>query len=160
MSDVHRFTSGFPEETGASTGDLRENDPQDAGFTAGEDRVFRSHFQRVNRLVDVDYAQVRRAYQLGYDAGSRDGAQSQSFEQIEKDLENGWLNVRVGGRQWASVRELARVGFDIAQQGRVPDAPPSGETPHDRPSYADPVADGIDPTSPESPEFAENGPQD
>jgi len=37
--------------------------------------------------------------------------------------------------------------------GRVRDMPPAGTTPlHSLPSYADPVADNIDPTSPTSPE--------
>lgn len=35
-------------------------------------------------------------------------------------------------------------------QGRIADAPPSGST--ERVSYSDPVADGIDPTAPDSPE--------
>lgn len=38
-------------------------------------------------------------------------------------------------------------------QGRVTAAPPAGTTPsHERPSFRDPVADNMDPTSPESPE--------
>ncbi len=121
------------------------------------DRLFRSHFERVNRLADVGYERVGPAYRLGFAAASNADSAA-TFEEVEKDLENGWLNVRVGGGEWASVRELARVGFDCAQQGRIPDAPPSGEAPRDRPSYADPLADGMDPTSPDSPERLENGP--
>ena len=37
--------------------------------------------------------------------------------------------------------------------GRVRDMPPAGTTPlHSLPSYADPVAENLDPTSPASPE--------
>ena len=53
------------EETGAGEGDLRENEPEDAGFTPEHDRLFRSHFQHANRLADLAYEHVRGAYQLG-----------------------------------------------------------------------------------------------
>jgi len=142
----------LPQETGASTGDLRANDPQSAGFTA-QDRLFRSHFQRVNTLADRSFDQVRGAYQLGYAAGaeSRGGHQ---FQELEKDIENGWLNVRTGAGDWASVRDLAREGFDLGRsQGRVLEMPPSGTTrSQSRPSFSDPVADDLDPTAPGSPE--------
>ena len=154
MADDREYDSStFVEETGVSTGDARLNDPGAAGFTDADDRVFRSHFQRVNRLADVGYARVRPAYRLGFEAAAGD---AESFEQVETQLSNGWLSVRVGGGEWASVRELARAAFDQARQGRV-SATPSGGAQTDLPSYSDPVADGIDPTSPESPERAENG---
>jgi hypothetical protein len=157
MADEREYDSStFVEETGASTGDARLNDPTAAGFTNADDRVFRSHFQRVNRLADVGYAAVRPAYRLGFEAATGDAG---SFEQIEKQLANGWLSVRVGGGDWVSVRELARAGFDHARQGRVSPTP-SGGTQAVLPSYSDPVAEGIDPTSPESPERVENGPPD
>ena len=155
MADDREYDSStFVEETGASTGDARLNDPAAAGFTDADDRVFRSHFQQVNRLADVGYARMRPAYRLGFEAAASDAG---SFEQIEKQLANGWLSVRVGGGDWASVRELARAGFDQARQGRV-SATPSGGAQTDLPSYSDPLADGVDPTSPDSPERTENGP--
>lgn len=90
-------------------------------------------------------------------AGDHDGPSSapagDSVEPVEKEVANGWLNIRGGNGDWASVRELSRVRTDRTQQGRIPDAaPPTEET--DRPSYADPVADGMDPTAPDSPESA------
>ncbi|MFI5230162.1 MAG: hypothetical protein ACHQWU_13900 [Gemmatimonadales bacterium] len=155
MADDREYDSStFVEATGASTGDARANDQGAAGFTDPDDRLFRSHFQRANRLADVGYAQARPAYRLGFDAAS---SATGSFEEIEKQLANGWLNVRVGGGDWASVREFVRAGFDRARQGRVA-AAPSGGAQHERPSYFDPLADGVDPTSPESPERSENGP--
>lgn len=145
-------SSSWIEESGASTGDARENDPRDAGYADEQDRVFRSHFQHVNRLADRSYEQVRPAYRLGFDA-AREGAAPREFDEIEKDLEGGWLNVRVAGGDWASVREFARAGFDSARQGRVGDTTAAGTTlSHDRPSFADPVPDNTDPTAPESPE--------
>lgn len=157
MADEREYDSStFVEETGASTGDARLNDPRAAGFTEADDRVFRSHFQQVNRLADVGYAHMRPAYRLGYDAAASGAG---SFEQIETQLANGWLSVRVGGGDWASVRELARAGFGRGSQGRV-EATPKGGAQQDLPSYSDPVANGVDPTSPESPERAENGPAD
>lgn len=156
MSDEREYDSSeWIEETGASTGDARENEPGDAGFTDEQDRVFRSHFQRVNRLADRGYEQARPAYQYGARiAASR--AAPRPFEEIEKDLENGWLNVRVGGGDWATVREFVRAGYDRSQpgmQGRVSDMPPIGTTgSHDRQSYSDPLASNMDPTAPNSPE--------
>jgi hypothetical protein len=142
----------FETETGASTGDARENDPRSAGFTDANDRLFRSHFQHVNRLADRSYAQVRPAYQLGYSAALR--ADTAAFEEIETDLENGWLNVRTAHGDWAMVRELARAGFEHARGfGRVVDMPPVGTTPsHSRESFSDPVLGSGDSISPASPD--------
>jgi hypothetical protein len=136
---------GFGGETGASTGDRRENDPRAAGFTESDDRLFRSHFQHANRLVDRSYEEVRPAYQLGYSAALR--GQPVEFEEIETDLENGWLNVRTAHGDWATVREMARAGFERARGfGRVGQMPPIGTTPsHTRESFSDPVSENTDP---------------
>ncbi|MGH7619050.1 MAG: hypothetical protein ACREPM_17660 [Gemmatimonadaceae bacterium] len=116
---------------------------------ADDDPFFRSHFAHVNRLADRSYDQVRDVYLAGYNAGYEcpDG---HCFEDVEKDLEGGWLNVRVGAGDWASVREFARVGFDRARQGRIANAPPADAG--DRPPYADPLGGAIDPTQPSHPE--------
>src|SRR5262252_6467232 len=90
-----------------------------------DDALFRSHFTHVNLLADRSYEQVRDAYRLGQDAGADPQRRGYSFGDVEKDLENGWLNVRVGGGDWASVREFALAGFDRARQGSIPNAPPS-----------------------------------
>jgi hypothetical protein len=135
----------FDPETGASEGDARENDPGSAGFT-GADRLFRSHFQHVNRLADRSYEQVRPAYELGYSTALR--SETVTFEEIEKDLENGWLNVRMAHGDWATVRELARVGFEHAREfGRVEQMPPIGTSPHEHESFSDPMPRNIDPTA-------------
>lgn len=143
----------FPEETGAGSGDARENEPQDAGFTPEDERAFRSHFQRANRRDDVSYEQARPAYALGYVAADScpDGV---CFEDVEQRVENGWLSVRTPRGDWASVREFARAGFEQRQSmGRVLDATPAGTTrSHDRPSFSDPVPADLDPTAPASPE--------
>jgi hypothetical protein len=149
VSDPTYDHQRFPQETGASTGDARENDPHSAGFTPEDDELFRSHFQHVNRLADRAYEQVRPAYRLGYFAAEDAGNDPRSFEEIEHDLENGWLNVRLAHGDWASVREFVRAGFDRARQGRVRDMPHAGTTPsHDRASFSDPIADPADPTAP------------
>ena len=138
----------FAAETGASTGDARENDAHSAGFTTEGDRLFRSHFQHVNRLADRSYEQLRPAYQLGYSAAAAPAANAGSFEEIETDLENGWLNVRTAHGDWASVRDSARETFDRARSlGRVHDMPPVGTTPsHDRQSFSDPLTRDADQT--------------
>lgn len=141
-------------ETGAGTGDARENSPDAAGYTDEQDRLFRSHFQNVNHLADRAYDDVRPAYRLGYEAAVDPLRSSQSFADLEKDLENGWLNVRTRSGEWASVRDYAREGFERGLRlGFVKLDSDVGETPpQERPPFADPLADGIDPTAPESPE--------
>ena len=140
-------------EFGSSTGDARENDPSLPGFTA-EDRLFRSHFQHANRLADQAYERVRPAYRLGYSAATDPRYADRDFDLAEKDLEGDWLNVRIGEDAWQSVRDYAREGFSQGRRiGFVSNAPSAGDsTTQRRPSYSDPVADNIDPTSPESPE--------
>jgi len=127
-------------EFGDSTGDARENDPSLPGFTDDSDVLFRSHAQH--------------AYRFGYDAAGDPRFAGKEFSEAEKDLEAGWLSVRFAGDEWQSVRDYAREGFIHGRQiGIAGSGGVIGETPsHERPSFADPVAEGIDPTSPESPE--------
>jgi hypothetical protein len=106
-------------------------------FLDDDDSLFRSHFSRVNRLADVGYEQVSPAYKLGQRAGADPFNEGCDFEQIEKDLENGWLSIRVGGGEWASVREFARTGFDRGRVGRVSNAPPADS--EETPPFADPL---------------------
>jgi len=120
-------------EFGSSTGDARENDPSLPGFTKDGDPLFRS--------------QSQHAFRFGYDAAGDSRFAGKAFEEIEKDLEGGWLNVRVDGGDWQSVRDSAREGFARGSEIGIECADSD-----ERPSFADPVADGIDPTSPESPE--------
>ena len=142
------------EEFGSSTGDLRENDPSLPGFTPEEDVLFRSHFQHANRLADRSYAELRPAYLLGYRAAADPQFEGREFEEAEKDLEEKWLNVRFAGDQWQAVRDYAREGFSQGRRtGFVSSSGSIGTTPsHQRPSFADPVSESVDPTAPESPE--------
>jgi hypothetical protein len=145
---------GFDEpEFGASTGDARENDPSLPGFTAN-DPLFRSHFQHANRFSDRAYEDVRPAYRLGFDAAGDARFAGKCFEEAETDLEGDWLNVRVAGDEWQSVRDYAREGFERSRQiGFVSGTSMLGDSDsHVRPSFADPVADNMDPTAPDSPE--------
>lgn len=135
MSDERLYDShAWVDETGAATGAARENDPGSAGFTNSTDRLYRSHFQHVNRLADrADPAEA---------------------DEIEKDVENGWLNVRVGKGDWAAAPDVEVGLADGSLQGRVVGMPPAGTTPtHDRVSFSDPIAGNIDPTSPGSADF-------
>jgi hypothetical protein len=137
MENDGRYDSTkWHDEPGASTGDLRENNPATPGFTDDRDRVFRSLFQHANRETSRDLERP---------------------EQVEVEAENGWLNVRVGNGEWASAPETPSGMSDPAQQGRVQGLPPAGTTPsHDRVSFNDPVPGNIDPTDPDSPESAES----
>jgi hypothetical protein len=136
-------------ETGADTGDLRENDPTTPGFADEPDRIFRSHFQHANKLVDRAYEHVRGAYYLGFDVARDPARMGAPFEQVERDLESGWLNVRTAAGDWASVRDFAREGFD---RGRALGFIGETTEPMDalsRPSFSDPLHDGLDPTAKE-----------
>ena len=124
------------------------------GFTPDDEVVFRSYFQHANRFADRSYEDVRPAYQLGYAAGRNAQYEGQDFDAAEKDLENHWLNVRLPHDEWQSVREFAREGFErgrgigfIGETGGLGNS----RSPQ-RPSFADPLAEGADPTSPDSPE--------
>jgi hypothetical protein len=56
-------------------------------------------------------------------------------------------------RRADAVRDDDEFEADPGATGRVEDMTPAGTTPlHNLPSYADPVADDLDPTSPSSPE--------
>lgn len=147
------------DEFGASTGDKRENDPSLPGFTDEDDRLFRSHFQHANRFADRGYDDARPAYAFGYAAAADPRYAGKDFDQAEKDLEGGWLNERFKGDEWQTVRDYARAGFERARNiGFAPGTSALGGSPsHQRPSFADPLAGGIDPTSPESPEQQNGG---
>ncbi|HEY2375008.1 MAG TPA: hypothetical protein VGH98_03445 [Gemmatimonadaceae bacterium] len=122
---------------------MEPNRPEKDAASANEsDPLFRSQ---------SDYA-----YRFGYDAAGDPRNSGKQFEEVEKDLEGGWLNVRVPGGEWQAVRDDARLGYQRGQHiGIEPASGAIGQTSDDRPSFADPVADGIDPTSPESPEQGE-----
>lgn len=153
-----RQDPGFDEpEFGASTGDARANDPSLPGFTA-TDPLFRSHFQHANRLADRAYEDVRPAYRLGFHAAGDSRFADRSFDEVEKDLEGDWLNVRLAGDEWQSVRDYAREGFERGRQiGFVGGASMQGgsDSSRQRPSFSDPLAANTDPTAPDSPENSE-----
>ncbi len=118
-----------------------------------DQNLWRSHFERSNGLVDRAFGDVRPAYELGHAAAADERNRGRAFEDVEADLENGWLNVRNGNGEWRSVREYARHAYESASTGFLPHASALGGTAsHDRPSFSDPVADGIDPTAPDSQE--------
>ena len=125
MTEREYDSNDWVDEPGVSTGDRRENDPGAAGFTGERDRLFRSHFQHVNQLADRNDDQVQPAHELGLAAANGANAPRQ-FEEIEKDLESGWLSVRTNGGEWQSVRVFARADFDAARQGSVEPFPETG----------------------------------
>jgi hypothetical protein len=148
---------GFDEpEFGASTGDARANDSSLPGFTES-DPLFRSHFQHANRRTDRAYEDVRPAYRLGFEAAVDARFAGRSFTDAEKDIEGSWLNVRLAGDEWQSVRDYAREGFERCRQiGFVSGASMQGgsDSHQQRPSFSDPLPADMDPTAPDSPENA------
>jgi hypothetical protein len=149
--------SRFEDEFGASTGDKRENDPSLPGFTEEDDRLFRSHFQHANRFADRSYEDARPAYAFGYAASADPRHAGKGFDEVEKDLESGWMNERFSGDEWQTVRDYAREGFERGRRtGFMTGTAALGGSPsHQRPSFSDPIAGGIDPTAPDSPEQQE-----
>ena len=145
MDDSRQEGVELPSELefGDETGDRRENDPGSAGYTPEDDRVFRSHFQRANRLADRGYEQVRPAYALGRDAARDPERGARAFDEVEPELREGWMNVRTAAGDWASVRDFAREGFDRGRAlGFLESDAAIGTTPsHERPSFSDPLAE-------------------
>lgn len=151
MDDRTYDSNTWRDETGANTGDARENDPSAPGFTDERDRVFRSQFQHANRSTRTGGAPLRFDRSVADSSNVSMGGEAIEFEKIETDLENGWLNVRVGNGPWASAPDLPAPEGDPARQGRVDGLPPAGTTPsHDRASYTDPLPNNTDPTDPVS----------
>lgn len=109
-------------------------------FAERDHQLYQSHFLNTDQLAD-------RAPKQLVDVDS----DQPLVEPVEKEVDNTWLNVRVGDGEWASAHKLTRVATDRTRQGRIADTTPPSEW-SERPSYADPVADNMDPTSPESPE--------
>ena len=110
----HEFDSNdWVPESGASTGDHRENDPALPGYASERDRVFRSHFQHANQPAERTHEEVHPVSESATEA-------------IETDRENGWLNVRTSRGSWQAVRVFARAGFDAARQGSVEPYPETG----------------------------------
>jgi hypothetical protein len=110
-------------------------------FAERDHQLFRSHFLAADALAD----------QTEPSEAAESRTDDSRVERVEKEIDGGWLNVRVGDGEWASVHGGARLRTDRTQQGRIADAPPPTEW-SERPSYSDPVADGMDPTAPDSPE--------
>jgi hypothetical protein len=134
-------------------GEERTENAQPSGLPAEEDRLFRSHFRHVNRLEGRSFDEVRPAYELGYGAAADPRFAGRAFDEVEKDLEGGWLNVRTHGGEWQAVRDCAQEGFERGRRLGFVDNEFLADTPsHHRASFSDPVAGGIDPTSPDSPE--------
>lgn len=153
-------TLGVPSdfEFGDETGARRENDPRAPGYTPEDDRLFRSHFQRANMLADLSYEHVRPVYAFGQSAARDPRWQGRSFDEIERELERGWNGEgeTLARGEWRSVRDFARAGFERGRSVGFVDVGTErmiGTTPsHERASFADPVADSMDPTAPQSPE--------
>ena len=84
---------------------------------------------------------VRPAYQLGYATSTSAPQDQRLFEDVERDLERGWVTVRTAAGDWASVREFAAEGFRVGREERVgvrKDSPAAAD--RGTPSYQDDIA--------------------
>ncbi len=84
------------------------------GYTVGDDAVYRNHYENSpNRLADRDYESVSPAYQLGHIAAQNPDYRGRPFDQVEPDLERGWISAASKGHgDWHSVRGYARDAYE------------------------------------------------
>ena len=121
-------------------------------------RSFAPTSTHANHLADRSYEQVRRRVSARARRGGAACRDGHCFEEVEKDLEHGWLNVRVGGGEWASVREFALAGFDRGAPGQNSRTHrhPASSTGRRSPT---PWASAIDPSAPDIPSDSERRPR-
>ena len=99
-------------------------------------------------------SQSEHAFRFGHAASADPRYAGKQFDEVERDLEGDWLNVRVAGGDWQAARVDARQGFERGRQiGIAGGGGVIGDSvSHERASYSDPIAGNIDPTAPDSPE--------
>jgi hypothetical protein len=123
----------------------------EAHYDESHDRRYRAHYESSSeQLADRTFEQLRPAYQVGHLAAVNADYFGRDFEEIEPDLQRGWTDElhREHG-DWEAARRFARHAFDQARGNRSTGAnmymtsEPIGETQsHQRPSFADPIAQG------------------
>jgi hypothetical protein len=94
----------------------------EAAETLAEDDVayFRQHYESTpNRPADRSFDDVRGAYVIGHIASRNPDYASRPFEDVEMDLERGWVSHSGLYGSWASARPFAREGYQRARERRA-----------------------------------------
>ena len=83
-------------------------------YTVGDDAVYRNHFENSpNRLADRNYESASPAYQLGHIAARNPDYRGRSFDEIEPDLQRGWISAAgMGHSDWNNMRDYARDAYE------------------------------------------------
>lgn len=82
-------------------------------LTHEDEEYFRSHFDAVpERPADRAYDDVRGAYYLGQIASHNPNFVAREFEEVEPELERGWMPYADKYGAWTSVRPYAAEGFN------------------------------------------------
>jgi len=107
---VGAVVGGF---AGAAAGALAGN-----SFAAEFDEREEARFWRENyasrpyRRPDWDFSHYEPAYRFGWESARRYAGDPRSFEEVEKELSEGWLSWMVGGsspaHEWHELREAVR----------------------------------------------------
>jgi len=88
-------------------------------YSVGDEAVYRNHFDNSpNRLADRKYESVSPAYQIGHIAARNPDYQGRTFDEIEPDIERGWIKAAAMGHDdWHRVRDYARDAYDRSANG-------------------------------------------
>lgn len=109
-------TTSGSSRTAYRDAQIREREPGSASGFAEHEPTFREHHRSSFGDTGDDYSQYHPAYRLGYEYGSKDDHQQQSWDQVEPDMRRRYEETR-GQGGWQKVRDAARHAFQQARSG-------------------------------------------
>ena len=127
--------------------------PASSGYEATHDDAYRAHYAE-RGYADRSFEQARPAYQVGHLAAVNRDYFGRDFEEIEHDLQRGWLEeLHATHGEWETVRHFARHAYERARAAGSAGVPShlfgtivqAETTPLDgleRPSFSDPIPPG------------------
>jgi hypothetical protein len=87
-----------------------------------DESYYRSHFEaHPARPADRTYDDVRGAYYLGYIASHNPNFVAREFDEVEPELERGWVAAGERPGTWAAARPFAREAFTRRREQRAKD---------------------------------------
>lgn len=91
-------------------------------ITEADEQFYRQDFERVERRVDHgrrgEFEAARRAYLLGDIAAANPAYTGLAFEDVERDLSQGWHAQSLAHEDWDAVRDFASVGYVRGRERR------------------------------------------
>lgn len=89
-------------------------------LTESDDAYYRSHYEtQSERPADRSYEHVRNAYYLGHIASQNPNFVAREFDEVEPELERGWLTGNDEYGSWAIARTYAREAYSRGRDGRA-----------------------------------------